>query len=353
MITGDHRATALAIGRELGLAGADDRALLGEEVDRLTDPQLAEQVPDIAVYARTSAEHKLRIVRAWRSRGQVVAMTGDGVNDAPAVKLADVGIAMGITGTDVTKEAADIVLVDDNFVSIVGAVEEGRVIFDNIQKVLQFLLSCNFGEIVLVFVASLLGWPAPLLPIQLLWINLVTDGLPALALSVEPAEPDIMRRPPRAPSASILPLQLGLVIVVQGLAVAAASLSAFAIGMNLHDSNVEHARAIAFSVLVYAELLRSFAARSPSLTLFARGLFSNPALVVAVAGSGLLQLAVMLLPFTRRIFFIHELTPTDWLAIGLLSLVPVTLLELVKLVRSGVVRLRSGRASADHAAPIR
>ncbi len=351
MITGDHRATALAIGRELGLAGPEDRALLGEEVDALSDTQLAEQAPNVAVYARTSAEHKLRIVRAWRSRGQVVAMTGDGVNDAPAVKLADVGIAMGITGTDVTKEAADIVLMDDNFVSIVGAVEEGRVIFDNIQKVLQFLLSCNFGEIVLVFVASLLGWPAPLLPIQLLWINLVTDGLPALALTVEPAEPDIMRRPPRSPSASILPPQLGLVIVVQGLTVAIASLAAFATGMILHDSHVEHARAIAFSVLVYAELLRSFAARSPSLTVFARGLFSNRALIAAVVASGLLQMTVMLLPFTKRIFFVPDLTATDWLLIGGLSFVPVTLLELFKLVRSGVARLRSSRTSADRVAP--
>ena len=345
MITGDHRATALAIGCELGLADAGDRALTGEEVDRLSDTQLAQQVPDVAVYARTSAEHKLRIVRAWRSRGQVVAMTGDGVNDAPALREAHVGVAMGITGTDVTKEAADIVLVDDNFVSIVGAVEEGRVIFDNIQKVLQFLLSCNFGEIVLVFVASLLGWPAPLLPIQLLWINLVTDGLPALALSVEPAEPDVMRRSPRAPSASILPPQLGLVIVVQGLTVAVASLAAFALGMKLHESyhydeRVARARAITFSVLVFAELFRSFAARSPALTLFARGLFSNLALLAAVVASGLLQLAVMLLPPAKRIFAIHDLTPTDWLVIGVLSLVPVTLLESVKLVRSGWALLR-------------
>ncbi|MBX9790430.1 MAG: cation-translocating P-type ATPase [Pirellulales bacterium] len=340
MITGDHRATALAIGRELGLADAEDRALTGEEVDKLTDAQLTEKVPDVAVYARTSAEHKLRIVRAWRSRGQVVAMTGDGVNDAPAVKTADVGIAMGITGTDVTKEAADIVLVDDNFVSIVGAVEEGRVIFDNIQKVLQFLLSCNFGEIVLVFVASLLGWPAPLLPIQLLWINLVTDGLPALALSIEPAEPDVMRRRPRAPSESILPPQLGLVIIVQGLTVAVASLSAFVIGMILHDSDARCARAITFCVLVFAELLRSFAARSPALTLFGRGLFTNRALIAAVVASGLLQLAVMLLPLAKQVFVIHDLTPADWLVIAVLSLVPVTLLESVKLVRSTWVRLR-------------
>ncbi len=340
MITGDHRATALAIGRELGLADADDRALLGEEVDHLTDEQLAEQAPDVAVYARTSAEHKLRIVRAWRSRGQVVAMTGDGVNDAPAVKSADVGIAMGITGTDVTKEAADIVLVDDNFVSIVGAVEEGRVIFDNIQKVLQFLLSCNFGEIVLVFVSSLLGWPAPLLPIQLLWINLVTDGLPALALSVEPAEPDIMQRAPRAPSASILPPQLGLVIVLQGLTVAAAGLLAFALGMHWHDNDAEHARAIAFCVLVFAELFRSLAARSPTQTMFGRGLFSNPALLVAVAVSAMLQLGVMSLPVTRRVFGIPEESWNDWLLIGGLSLVPVTLLETFKLIRSGWARLR-------------
>ncbi|MEQ1830775.1 MAG: HAD-IC family P-type ATPase, partial [Pirellula sp.] len=216
MITGDHPATAFAVAKKIGLTSGDERVLSGTELEQLTDVQLGEQVESIAVYARATAEHKLRIVQAWKSRGHVVAMTGDGVNDAPAIKAADIGIAMGITGTDVTKEASDMVLTDDNFASIVSAVEEGRGIFDNIQKVLQFLLSCNFGEILLMLVASLLGWPAPLLPIQLLWINLVTDGLPALALSLEPPEPGVMNRPPRRARESILTWRLGFVIFMQG-----------------------------------------------------------------------------------------------------------------------------------------
>ena len=182
MITGDHPATALAIGRELGMVGPQERAVTGAELDGLDTQALAAVVPDIAVYARVSAEHKLRVVKAWQAAGAVVGMTGDGVNDAPAVRAADIGIAMGITGTDVTKEASDMVLTDDNFASIVAAVEEGRGIYDNIQKFIHYLLSCNAGEVLLMFVAAVAGWPAPLAAIQILWLNLVTDGLPALAL---------------------------------------------------------------------------------------------------------------------------------------------------------------------------
>jgi hypothetical protein len=223
MITGDHPATALAIGRELGLVDGAGRAVTGVELDALSDDALTADVERIAIYARVTAEHKLRVVRAWQRRGQVVAMTGDGVNDAPAVKAADIGIAMGITGTDVTKEASDMVLTDDNFASIVTAVEEGRGIYDNIQKFIHYLLSCNAGEVLLMLVAAVAGWPPPLAAIQILWLNLVTDGLPALALGLEPPEPDIMQRPPRPPQQPVITRRQGLVIFAHAQARRAAA----------------------------------------------------------------------------------------------------------------------------------
>src|SRR5262249_25999013 len=207
----------------LPLAGDGDRTLRGRELDGISDDELARQVAEIAVYARVSPEHKLRVVRAWKSRGEVVAMTGDGVNDAPAVQAADIGIAMGLTGTDVTREASDMVLTDDNFASIVGAVEEGRGIFDNIQKFVHYLLSCNAGEVLVMFFAAVVGWPAPLDAIQILWINLVTDGLPALALAMEPPEKDVMHRPPRPPRESVVTLGRGLLIGWHGLLIAGAA----------------------------------------------------------------------------------------------------------------------------------
>lgn len=332
MITGDHPATAQAVARELGMLAEGDVAVAGSELEQWSDTELAERVPHVAVYARASAEHKLRIVRAWKSHGRIVAMTGDGVNDAPAVQAADIGIAMGITGTDVTKEASDMVLTDDNFASIVNAVEEGRGIFDNIRKVLQFLLSCNLGEILLMLVVSLLGWPAPLLPIQLLWINLVTDGLPALALSLEPPEPGIMRRRPRPPNESVLSATVGLSILWQGLIVGAVGFAAFTFGYMRHGGNDEHARAITFCVVVYAELLRSIASRSARLTSFQLGLFSNPALLLAIAVSGMLQAGIVVLPFTQGLFDVPTHSATEWSVILALALTPVTVIETVKLV---------------------
>jgi Ca2+-transporting ATPase len=338
MITGDHPATALAIAQELCIAGGADRVITGQQLDAWSDQELAAQVTGISVYARVTAEHKLRIVRAWKKNGHVVAMTGDGVNDAPAIKAADIGIAMGLTGTDVTKEASAMVLTDDNFVSIVNAVEEGRGIYDNIQKVLQFLLSCNLGEILLVLAASLLGWPAPLIAVQLLWINLVTDGLPALALALEPPEPGIMRRKPRPAGESILTLQVGWRILFQGALVGGAALTAFALTYANNPENLPRARTMAFCVLVYGELLRALAARSQYLTIFQLGFFTNPPLFAAIALSALLQLSIVSMPFARPFFESVQHFASEWpLLIGL-ALAPLLLMEAAKLLRQVLAR---------------
>lgn len=334
MITGDHPATAAAVARELGIAGRDDAALTGKELDALSDDELTARVDCIPVYARVSAEHKLRVVRAWKARGQVVAMTGDGVNDAPAVKAADIGIAMGLTGTDVTREASAMVLTDDNFASIVDAVEEGRGIYDNIRKVLVYLLSCNVGEILLILAAGLVGWPAPLLPIQLLWINLVTDGLPALALALEPPEPGVMRRKPRPPDESILSARLGLGILLQGALVGLAALAAFGTLYAIDPENVGRARTMAFCVLVYGELLRALAARSETLTVARLGLFTNPYLLGAIGVSALLQLSVVTLPFARPVFETAAHFGWEWGFLALFALTPVTVIEVAKLIRA-------------------
>ncbi|MBI3465348.1 MAG: cation-translocating P-type ATPase [Planctomycetes bacterium] len=337
MITGDHPATALAIARELGIASATDRAVTGFELGAMSDEELGRRVDGIPVYARVSAEHKLRVVNAWKSRGEVVAMTGDGVNDAPAVKAADIGIAMGIAGTDVTKEASDMVLTDDNFASIVSAVEEGRCIYDNIQKVLQYLLSANAGEIMLMLAASLLGWPAPLLPIQLLWINVVTDGLPALALSLEPPEPDVMRRKPRSTKASVLSLWTGFAILIQGVLIAGAALAAFAIVLQADPESpgqAGRARTAAFCVLVYSELLRALAARSRTLTLWRLGLFSNPYLLGAIGISALMQLSVVLMPYAHGVFESVEHFAWEWMLVALLASIPLAAIELGKVVQN-------------------
>jgi Ca2+-transporting ATPase len=334
MITGDHPATALAIARELDIAAPGDQVVAGSHLDALSDEQLFDSVAKTSVFARVTAEHKLRIVSALRAHEHVVAMTGDGVNDAAAVKMADIGIAMGITGTDVTKEAADMVLIDDNFASIVNAVEEGRTIFDNIQKFIHYLLSTNAGEILLLFFASLLGWPMPLTAIQILWINLVTDGLPALALGMEPPEPDIMHRPPRPSKKPVITYRHATSILFHGLLIAASGAAAYLYMTSRPGATLEQIRGTTFCTIAFAQLLFAIACRSPRRTMPELGPFTNRYLLAAIVASILLQIAAVTLPGLRTIFGVDELPTWHWWPVILFSLTPVTVVEVIKLLRA-------------------
>jgi Ca2+-transporting ATPase len=350
MITGDHPATAKAIAQELGLVGQVSNqsstnsgqvenlshVLTGQELDKIADEQLAETVESVSVYARVSAEHKLKVIKAWKRRGQVVAMTGDGVNDAPAVRAADIGIAMGITGTDVTKEASDMVLTDDNFATIVNAVEEGRTIYDNIQCVVHYLLSCNASEVLFMFVAALLGWPTPLRAIQILWINLVTDGLPALALAVEPPEKGIMLRAPRPPREPVITLQRGLQILTHGILMTAVALIGFWWVYQGNKENLAQAQMTAFCIMAYSQLFFSFSCRSLHLTMPELGLFTNKFLLAAIGISALLQLGAVLLPVAQPVFGASGHATIEWLLVLGLALVPVTVVEVAKLVMAAL-----------------
>ena len=336
MITGDHPATAASIAHELGIVNRGSRVATGPDLDALDDAALVRAVADVPVYARVTAEHKLRVVRAWRARGAVVAMTGDGANDAPALRLADVGIAMGRRGTDVAREVADLILLDDDFSAIVSAIEEGRGVFDNIQRVVHYLLATNAGEVLLLLFAALAGWPVPLMATQLLWINLVTDGLPALALGAEPTEPGVMDRPPHERSRPILSSRDGLSVALCGALVALVAGAGFAYTHAGDPAQLPHARAVAFSVVAYAQLLLSFTFRNARWTLFALGPFTNPGLLAAVCGAGLLQFAALEWPLMHSVFGMSRPLGSDWGVVALLALIPVTIVELLKLVRGAV-----------------
>ena len=312
MITGDHQETARAIARELGIVSGP-----GSQ--------------DAVVHARATPEDKIRIVREWKARGAVVAMTGDGVNDAPALREAHIGIAMGLTGTEVTREASDMVLADDNFASIVAGIREGRGIFDNIQKTLVYLLSGNTAELTVMLVAALGGLPLPLLPLHLLWINVVTDGLPALALVVDPPEEDVLQRQPRHPDEPILGRVQWRTIITTGLLQAAVTLAVFVWALNARD--LSEARNLAFSVLVFGELFRAFAARSTTRVFWEVGVFSNVWLLGVVVGSVLMQLGIHYIPAARAVFEIGPLSPADCALTLLVALVPVTVIEVAKLIR--------------------
>jgi Ca2+-transporting ATPase len=330
MITGDHKDTATAIAEELGLLKGTGHVLTGMELDRLSDEALTKLVEQIAVYARVSAEHKLRIVKAWQSSSAIVAMTGDGVNDAPAVKAADIGVAMGGTGTDVTKEAADMVVTDDNFASIAAAVEEGRAVFDNIRKTVHFLLSCNVSEVLVMLFATLLGLPLPLLPIQILWMNLVTDGIPALALAVDPKAPDLMKRRPRKPEARLLSGNRLAAIGAEGLMLSAIALGAFAYSLYGLHQDVEQARTVAFTVLVIVQLVHAFNCRSERWSLFHVGVATNRPLLLAVLLSLAIQAAVLTIPVAAPIFKVASLPIEDWILMGATGILPFVIMETVK-----------------------
>jgi Ca2+-transporting ATPase len=326
MITGDHPATAWAVARELAIAGADGKAITGRDLDAMSDEALVEAVKTARVFARVSPQHKLRVVRAFKANGEIVAMTGDGVNDAPAVKEADIGIAMGRTGTDVTKEASAMVLSDDNFATIVAAVEEGRGIYDNIRKFIRYLLSCNTGEVLTMFLAAIMRLPLPLLPIQILFINLVTDGLPAMALGVDPSDPDVMRRPPRRPDEGVFARRLGIKILGRGILIGISTLAAFLWAMLVavrtpgsHPFTdpviLGQARTMALATLVSAQLIHVFDCRSERRTIFETGLFGNVWLVGAVASSVAALLGAIYWPPLSSIFNTTQLGFRDWVIV--------------------------------------
>lgn len=334
MITGDHLITAVAIAKELGIMHKEDMAITGAEVEKMTEEELKKKVHHIAVYARVSPEHKVRIVKAFQSNGDIVAMTGDGVNDAPALKLADIGAAMGIVGTDVSKEAADIVLTDDNFSTIISSVEEGRRIYDNIMKAIEFLLSSNVGEIIVLFVAVMANWATPLLPIHILWINLVTDSLPALALSVDPADSDVMNRKPINSRKPILSKTFSLLILTQGMMIGGLSLAAFQIGLHTtaNPANaLEVARAMCFSVLAFTQLTHVFNVRSNAKSAFSN-FFSNKLLLGAIAISAGLMFIVLEIPYLHELFHISHLSAAQWIWVAVLSIAPIPIIELAKII---------------------
>jgi Ca2+-transporting ATPase len=337
MITGDHQDTAVAIAEAIDLAPPGADAITGSQLSEMSDEELAGRVGQVDIYARVSPEHKVAIVEALKAKGDIVAMTGDGVNDAPALKRSHIGVAMGITGTDVSRETADMVLTDDNYASIVAAIEEGRTIYDNIRKFVFYLISCNIGEILIIFIAMLAGLAAetgqaPLLPIHLLWLNLVTDGLPALALGLEPAEPGIMRRPPRDPAEQVLSRDLWPLIAVQSAVIPLATLSAFVWAYSGPDS-MRYAQTVTFATLVTAELLRAYTSRSQEQTIFEMGFASNRYMVLATASSFLLLLVVIYVPALSRLFQTVPLTSQDWIPIALLATLPAVAAEVTKSVR--------------------
>lgn len=344
MITGDHKNTAVAIAKELGIAESIEQSLTGAEIDEIADEEFSKNINNYRVFARVSPENKVKIVRAFKSHGNIVSMTGDGVNDAPSLKFADIGVAMGITGTDVAKGASDMILTDDNFTTIVHAIEEGRNIYNNIKKAVIFLLSCNLGEVITVFLSILFFWPVPLLPTQILWINLITDTLPAISLGIDPGDKDVMKRKPRNPKDSFFANGAAFNAIMGGTLIGILTLLAFFFGLyehgyalgskNIPEDVLTYARTMSFVVLAASQLLYSLSMRSATKSIFKIGLFSNMYLIGAIIAGFILQLGVISIPFLANAFKVHNLSVMDWGIVILFALIPLTINELYKLGRS-------------------
>lgn len=331
MITGDHKNTAMAIAREIGIFKEGDLAITGGDLEKISHEEFDSNVSKYSVYARVAPEHKVRIVKAWQKNDDIVAMTGDGVNDAPALKQADIGAAMGIVGTDVAKGAADMVLTDDNFATIVTAVEEGRRIYDNILKAIQFLLSTNVGEIVLLFITSIFNMGTPLLPVHILWVNLVTDSLPALALSVDPAEEDIMSRKPRRTKKGFMTKGMIWRVMYQGAMIGAIPLAAFIIGIG--EGDLKLGQTMAFATLMFAQLVHVRNLHSVTKSSLSISPLKNKMLVAAIFVSAMLALVVLLIPPVRDAFSLVKMDSQHWLVVVLMSLIPIVVVDIFKLLR--------------------
>jgi Ca2+-transporting ATPase len=331
MITGDHKNTALSIARALDIAVDPSQIISATELEALSDDELRRRSHTLRVYARVSPEHKVRIVRALKAMGNIVSMTGDGVNDAPSLKAADIGVAMGITGTDVAKGASDMVLTDDNYSTIVAAIEEGRNIYNNIRKSVLFLLSCNAGEIIAIFLSILFGWPTPLIPIHILWVNLITDTLPALALGMDPGDPNVLDEKPRDPAESLFSRGGTASVIGNGLLIGLLTLFAFRFGMRLYPQSLVHARTLAFAVLSLTQLFHAFNMRHQTKSLFGIGPFSNLFLIGAVVVGIVLQVSVIGVPLFASIFRVLSLYARDWLFVAVLATMPLLFNEVVKI----------------------
>ena len=350
MLTGDQPATAAAIARQLGLDRSNGdgayRTVHARELEGLAADALGRLVGEAAVFARVSPEHKLRIVEALQRQKQIVAMTGDGINDAPALRAADIGVAMGLKGTAVAKEAADMIIRDDNFATIVTAIEQGRIIYANILRCIHFLFSCNFSEIATIFIAIVLGWPLPLAPLQILWLNIVTDVFPAMALALEPSAPDVMKGRPRDPAEPLLSGRFTWLVAWQGLLLAGATLAAFVVGMHWHGTDgdgLRRAMTIAFTTLALVQTFHAFNARSQVESAFTRRLFSNGWLWAALLACLGLQVAAVHVPFLQLPLHTVALEAADWSLVVGFSLLPVAVVEAVKLVRRCLASSAAGR----------
>lgn len=333
MITGDYKNTAFAIANELGIAEDISQAITGHEIDKFKEEEFNEKIINYRVFARVSPEHKVKIVKAFKSHGNIVSMTGDGVNDAPSLKAADIGVAMGITGTDVSKGASDMILTDDNFSTIVSAVEEGRKIYLNIKKSIVFLLSCNLGEILTLFTAILLNWNSPLQPIHILWVNLITDSFPALSLGVDKTKEDVMNNPPRNPKESIFIKSDKIQLIINGVLIGGITLFAFKLGERLYADSLIHAQTMAFVVLSVSQLFLSLSLRSNIKSAFSLGIFSNKYLVYSILLGIFLQVIIISISFIANIFKVTPLLLYDWIVVILVSLIPFAINEILKLFR--------------------